>query len=265
MEMNIRAPLFLAVLCALAVAAGAPARADAPSASGSNEYSGRQSSSASADTDSSGSAVIDSNITGADVTTSEPAAGDGGTIVVKTTLRHRAKTRPDPSTAETVSVRNVTRTRFQRWSRGWREASTAQIGRPRNAGLAATGEVENAPVAPSAAVDPAPVTTTLAVAEEHTTIRRQADGLTGPPGPVGPSVPDATSPIRVAPEVTAPPAAAPAPATVPQRTAAPAPARAQLPLNGAETARMAKLALLLMAVGFALMAFARRVGVAKPV
>jgi hypothetical protein len=267
MEMTSRAPVLAAAVCTLVLAVVIPARADAPTTSGSNEYSGRQGGTASTDTSSSHSSVIDSSGAVSDVSPSDDTA-DGGSAIIKSTLRHRSATRLRAPAADIGEERVVTIThpRFQHWSRGWSAASTAEVPRRHrqlrtpSAAPVTTAEVKPAPVQPS-------VTTALASADDPTVIRRQADGLTGPPGPLGPATaPDATAPIRVAPEVPAPAATlAPAPAPVPRTTAAPAPARRRLPLNGAETERMAKTALLLMATGFALMALARRVRIAKAV
>jgi len=222
--MRIRAPI-LAVACAAVLAVVLPARADTPATSGSNEYSGRQSGSASTDTNASGSAVVDSNsnVPSADVSASDDVTGDSN-VIVRTTLRRRSPTRSTSQTAETPEERvvTVTSTPFQRWIRGWYVGSTAQIGTQHSAPAPKSDEVMTdevstqplrAELAPRVA---SPATITLASTEDTTTIRRQTQGLTGPPGPVGP---EETDPIRVAPVVPAPATAAPAPAAVGRRRA----------------------------------------------
>jgi hypothetical protein len=274
MAMNIRAFVLSAGACTVLACLVAPAAVADPS--GDNTYQGRQSGHVSGDGDSSGSAVINDAPAGDG---SAPSLSDSsvdekiGSAIGAMTFRARITVRRSESVQElrTTSDEPIVRsTRFAQWRRGWPiatapdEVSSPVITHHHRIESALVGEVRPVHAPAVVASDPA-----LAAAETHTTIGRQTGSLTGPPGPVGPAAPEESGPVRVAPIAPSVTPAPAAPAPAPVATHAPAPVRRELPLNGVESARMAKLAAVLMLVGFGLMALARcirpRVRVVKPV
>lgn len=260
--MNIRASLSSAATCvvfacALAVVpltAAVAGGSTSAKTTGDNTYEGRQSGNVSGNGDSSGSTVINSDPRSKSEAAISDSAIDNkiaqaiGAPAFHTVIRVQRS--ESAATIQTTQdePRVIRRTHFQQWRVGWSLPSApgvvasgpvVYLGRVRNMSTAEIHRIRE----PDAA-------------EIHTTVGRQAGGLTGPPGPVGPVSPATSGPgglAPVAPSITAPPAAPPA--TPPVQTA---PARPKLPLNGVESARMAKTALVLMLIGFGLMAFARR-------